>query len=79
MAEINKKILQHLADLSRIELDPQKEDKFLIDFKSILGHFDEIQRLGVRMGETVIVTRAGDSIQKITNLLKELRPNITKE
>ena len=45
MAEINKKILKHLAELSRIEIDPKKEDKFLIDFKSILGHFDELANL----------------------------------
>lgn len=45
MAEINKKILKHLAELARIEIDPKKEDKFLADFKSILGHFEELANL----------------------------------
>ena len=45
MAEVNEKILRHLAELARIQIEPEKEGKFLIDFKNILGHFDELANL----------------------------------
>lgn len=45
MSEINKKSLEHLADLVRIELKGGEEEKFLADLQKILDHFQELQVL----------------------------------
>src|SRR6185437_2923287 len=42
---IGKKELEHLAKLSRIELDPAEEEKLIKDLDSILDHFKELQAL----------------------------------
>ena len=63
MAEINKKILKHLVELARIEIDPKKEDKFLADFKSILGHFEELVNLDT---SGVVPMTGGTMLKNIT-------------
>ncbi len=44
-SEIDKKIIEYLAELSRIELDGKEEEKLLADLRKILDHFDELKSL----------------------------------
>jgi aspartyl-tRNA(Asn)/glutamyl-tRNA(Gln) amidotransferase subunit C len=44
-SSINKKELEHLAELSRIEIDPKEADKLISDLGAILDHFTELQAL----------------------------------
>lgn len=40
---INKKTLEHLASLARIELTEKEEEKFLKELEMILSHFEELK------------------------------------
>lgn len=40
---LTKKDLEKLAELSRMEIEPVEEEKFLKDLGGILDHFDELK------------------------------------
>lgn len=44
-----------------------------------LHNLDEIRRLGLKIGDTVILEKAGDVIPKVVKVLTHLRPRIAKE
>ena len=62
MSEINKKSLEHLADLARLEINPKKEEKFIKDFQGILEHFQELQNLNT---ENVLPIIGGTQIKNV--------------
>ncbi len=45
MSLIDKKTLEHLAELARIKLSGKEEEKLLTDLKNILGHFEELKEV----------------------------------
>ena len=57
---INKKTLEYLAELGRIDLDERSEDKLLRDLQSILEYFDELKEVDTENIEPM----AGGTAQK---------------
>ena len=70
MSLVDKKTLEHLADLVRIKITKKEEEKLLRDLKKILDYFDELQKVNTENVEPM----AGG-----TGLFNETREDKTNE
>ncbi|MDP3014944.1 MAG: Asp-tRNA(Asn)/Glu-tRNA(Gln) amidotransferase subunit GatC [bacterium] len=68
---INKKTLEHLVELSRIELDKKSEEKLLGDLQKILGHFEELEGVDTENVEPI----AGGT--ELKNVFREDESNVS--
>lgn len=65
MSTLNKKTLEYLAGLGRIEIKEKDEEKLLKDLKEILGYFEQLKEVDTENVEPL----AGGTIEK--NVFRE--------
>lgn len=76
MPEINKKSLEHLADLARLELSEKESEKFLNDLGKILEHFQELQEMNT---ENVIPMAGGTGLKNVFREDGETKNSLTSD
>ena len=59
---INKKVLQSLSGLARLELQDKEADKILEDLRNILDHFNELQELDTSSVVSEVIPEKGRKI-----------------
>ena len=86
MTKINKKTLEYLAGLGKIELKAKDEEKLLKDLGNILAYFEELKELnteeieplaGGTIGENIFrddESRKDDELKKERELAKRAFP-----
>lgn len=74
MASIDKKTLEHLAELAKIDLAGHEEEKLLKNFEEILGHFEELKECGTSEVEPMTGGTANKNIFREDD--KNIRPQI---
>lgn len=62
MADINKKSLEHLADLARLQLTVHEEEKFLKDLTEILDYFKQLNELNT---DNVLPMNGGTELKNV--------------
>ena len=62
MAELNKKTLEHLAELARLDLKEKEEEKLLKDLQAILDYFKALQGVDT---ENVEPMAGGTSLKNV--------------
>ncbi|OGY63108.1 MAG: hypothetical protein A2745_01675 [Candidatus Harrisonbacteria bacterium RIFCSPHIGHO2_01_FULL_44_13] len=71
MAEINKKSLEHLADLARLELSGKESESFLVDLQKILDHFNELQELNTEEVQPMTGGTMSKNVMREDEIFKE--------
>ncbi len=62
---IDKKLLKHLTELARLDLNTKESNKFLKDFAKIIDHFKELEKVDTDNIEPLI----GGAVSK--NIIRE--------
>jgi aspartyl-tRNA(Asn)/glutamyl-tRNA(Gln) amidotransferase subunit C len=70
---INKKTLEYLADLGKLELKEKDKEKLLKDLEKVLAYFEELKKLDTGNIEPM----AGGTI--VGNIFREDKPSSTRQ
>lgn len=62
MPSIDKKTIEHLAELARIKVRPEEEQRLLKDLENILKHFEELRELDIKNTGSVVNTTLAKNV-----------------